>query len=186
MCPALSGRGASGGCPQQGDEGVGTGVEEVVVAEGAQGHVVGTAGGQGQTPGLLDPTGPVLRVPAPTRLVEAMRLPKSSAAFGVDWKTGNVVGGRWSVTRASSRRRRGSGRVCGRRPGRRCSPRRCCRGARRRVRADVRPRKKRGARARSRALRTTIRPRASWTKSARRWRSSQSLARRGASGTSAV
>ena len=53
MCPALSGRGASGGCPQQGDEGVGTGVEEVVVAEGAQGHVVGTAGGQGQTPGLL-------------------------------------------------------------------------------------------------------------------------------------
>ena len=39
----------------------------------------------------VDPTGPVLRVPAPTRLVEAMRLPKSSAAFGVDWETGNVV-----------------------------------------------------------------------------------------------
>ena len=27
-----------------------------------------------------------------TPLVEAMRLPKSSAAFGVDWETGNVVG----------------------------------------------------------------------------------------------
>ncbi len=41
--------------------------------------------------GAVDPTGPVLRVPAPTRLVEAMRLPRSSAAFGVDWETGNVV-----------------------------------------------------------------------------------------------
>ena len=26
-----------------------------------------------------------------------MKLPKSSAAFCVDWETGNVVGGRWSV-----------------------------------------------------------------------------------------
>ena len=41
--------------------------------------------------GAVDPTGPVVRVPAPTRLVEAMRLPRSSAAFGVDWETGNVV-----------------------------------------------------------------------------------------------
>ena len=40
--------------------------------------------------GAVDPTGPVLRVPAPTRLVEAMKLPKSSAAFGVDWENGNV------------------------------------------------------------------------------------------------
>ena len=41
--------------------------------------------------GAVDPTGPVLRVPAPTHLSEAMRLPRSSAAFGVDWETGNVV-----------------------------------------------------------------------------------------------
>ena len=38
---------------QQGDEGVGTGVEQVVVAERAQGHVVGAGGGEGQAPGLL-------------------------------------------------------------------------------------------------------------------------------------
>ena len=29
--------------------------------------------------------------PAPTHLSEAIRLPRSSAAFGVDWETGNVV-----------------------------------------------------------------------------------------------
>ena len=32
-----------------------------------------------------------------TRLAAAMPLPMSSAEFGADWETGNVVGGRWSV-----------------------------------------------------------------------------------------
>ena len=42
-----------GECPKEGDKGVGAGVEEVVVAEGAQGHVLGSARPEGQAPGLL-------------------------------------------------------------------------------------------------------------------------------------
>ena len=37
----------------QGDEGVGTGVQQVVVTEGAQGHVFGAAGPERHSPGLL-------------------------------------------------------------------------------------------------------------------------------------
>jgi hypothetical protein len=38
---------------QQGDERVGAGGQQVVITEGAQGHVVGAAGAQGQAPGLF-------------------------------------------------------------------------------------------------------------------------------------
>ena len=39
--------------PEQGDEGVGARIKKVVVAEGAQGHVLGSARPEGQAPGLL-------------------------------------------------------------------------------------------------------------------------------------
>ena len=39
--------------PEQGDKGVGARIKKIVVAEGAQGHVLGSARPEGQAPGLL-------------------------------------------------------------------------------------------------------------------------------------
>ena len=49
--------------PQEGDEGVGAGVQQVVVPESAQGHELRPAGAEGQAPGLLPRVQPQRVVP---------------------------------------------------------------------------------------------------------------------------